>query len=121
MLWTEQMLEVITLASIFVLVSSWERCMLFHQQQALPYPMGFHIFSMLQWIFAAVALIKIFGWLYGIIALVLCMSVLHYITHFTLGIIYNLLFKNNPLPTLGLFGIMVWVTGGLAVALLFFG
>lgn len=113
------MIEIATLISIFVLVSLWEYCMFFYRQRLLPYAMGYNIFSMFQWVIIAVALIKMFGWLYGIIGLVLCAAVLQYITHFTLGMIYNLLFKNNPLPALALFSIMVWVTGGLTVVLLF--
>jgi hypothetical protein len=80
--------------------------------------MGYNIFSMIQWVIIAVALIKIFGWLYGIIGLVLCIIALQYVTHFTLGIVYNHVFQNNPIPALALFGIMVWVTGGLTVVLL---
>jgi len=113
------MLEIATLISIVVLVSLWEYCMFFYRQGALPYAMGYNIFSLIQWVIIAVALIKIFGWLVGIIAFVLCMVALQYVTHFTLGIIYNVLFKNNPLPALALFSIMVWVTGGLTVGLFF--
>ncbi len=111
------MIEIATLVSIFVLVSLWEYCMFFYKQKTLPYAMGYNIFSFIQWGIIAIALIKIFGWLVGIIAFVLCMVVLQYITHFTLGFIYNLLFKNNPLPALALFSIMVWVTGALTAAL----
>ncbi|MCI0558631.1 MAG: hypothetical protein MN733_09060 [Nitrososphaera sp.] len=114
------MLEIATLISIFVLVSLWEYCMFFYNQQALPYAMGYNIFSMIQWLIVAVALIKMFGWLYGMIGLALCVFVLQYVTHFTLGLIYNFLFKDNPLPALALFSIMVWVTGGLTVALVLF-
>lgn len=113
------MIEIATLISIFVMVSLWEYCMFFYKQRALPYAMGYNIFSLLQWVIVAIALIKIFGWLYGIIAFALCMFVLQYVTHFTLGIIYNSLFKNNPLPALAVFSIMVWITGGLTVVLLF--
>lgn len=112
------MIEIATLISIFVLVSLWEYCMFFYRQRLLPYTMGYNTFSVIQWVIIAVALIKMFGWLYGIVGLVLCAVVLQYVTHFTLGIIYNLLFKNNPLPALALFSIMVWVTGGLTVVLL---
>ncbi len=93
--------------------------MFFYRQRLLPYAMGYNIFSMIQWVIVTIALVKLFGWLYGIIAFILCMVGLQYITHFTLGIIYNFLFKNNPLPALALFSIMVWVTGGLTVALFF--
>lgn len=92
--------------------------MFFRKQRLLPYAMGYNIFSMIQWVIIAVALIKIFGWLYGIIGLVLCIIALQYVTHFTLGIVYNHVFQNNPIPALALFGIMVWVTGGLTVVLL---
>jgi len=112
------MIEIATLASIFIVVSLWEYCMFFYKQRSLPYAMGYNIFSFIQWVIIVVALIKIFGWLIGIIAFVLCMVGLQYITHFTLGVVYNVLFKNSPLPALALFSIMVWVTGGLTVALL---
>jgi hypothetical protein len=112
------MIEIATLASIFIVVSLWEYCMFFYKQGLLPYAMGYNIFSFIQWVIILLALIKIFGWLFGIIAFVLCMVALQYITHFTLGVVYNFLFKNNPLPALALFSIMVWVTGGLTAILL---
>lgn len=112
------MIEIATLIPIFVMVSFWEYCMFFYEQRALPYTGGYNIFSLIQWVIVAVALIKI-GWLYGIIAFALCMFVLQYVTHFTLGIIYNLLFKTNPVDALCGFSIMVYITGGLTVVLLF--
>ncbi len=111
------MIEIITLISIFILVSLWEYCMFFKKQGMLPYATGYSIFSMIQWAIITAALIKIFGWLFGIIGLVLCMAVLQYITHFSMGLIYNFLFKNNPKPALALFGVMVWLSGGFTVAL----
>ncbi len=115
----KKMIEIITLITIFILISLWEYCMFFYKRRALPYAVGYNIFSMIQWIIIAVALIKIFGWLFGIIGLVLCVFVLQYVTHFTLGIAYNFFFKSNPLPALALFGVMVWLTGGLTIALFF--
>ena len=111
------MIEFATLVSIFILVSLWEYCMFFYKRRTLPYAMGFNIFSIMQWIVVAVALIKIFGWLIGIIAFILCITILQYLTHFSLGIIYNFLFKNDPRPVLAMFSIMVWITGGLTIAL----
>ena len=91
--------------------------MYFYKQGASPYAMGYNLFSLFQWVIIAVALIKVFGWLVGIIALILCMIVLQYVTHFTLGLIYNYFFKKNPLPALALFSIMFWVTTGLTITL----
>ncbi len=111
------MIKSIVILSGFILVSLWEYCMFFYRRRALPYAMGYSIFSIFQWVIIAFALIRIFGWLYGVVGILISMFLLQYVTHFTLGFIYNFLFKNNPLPALALFGIMVWVTGGLTVIL----
>lgn len=113
------MMQIAILVSIFVLVSLWEYCMFFYEQRQLPYAMGYNIFSMFQWVIIAAALIKLYGWLWGIIGLGICMALLSHITHFTLGIVYYFLFKDNPLPALALFSIMVWVTGILTIIFYF--
>ena len=112
------MIEIATLVAIFVLVSLWEYCMFFYRQGLLPNATGYSMFSVIQWVIITIALIKMFGWLYGTVGLILCMVLLQYVTHFTLGIIYNSVFNKDPRPALALFAIMVWVTGGLTVVLL---
>jgi len=103
------------LTSLFVTVSLWEYCMFFRRFNALPYRHGFDIFSVFQWVICAVALVHIFGWLYGIIGTVVAVTVLQYVTHFTLGLIYNMLFGKNPLPPLAGFSLMVWISAILTV------
>lgn len=103
------------LISIFVTVSLWEYCMFFRRYNALPYRHAFDTFSVFQWIICAVALVHIFGWIYGIIAMAIAVTLLQYVTHFTLGIIYNAIFGKNPLPPLTGFSVMVWISGILTV------
>jgi len=114
-------LQSATLVSIFVLVGLWEYCMFFYRQGKLPYSSGFNTFSMFQWIIIGAALIKMFGWLFGLIGLGLCAFVLQYVTHFTLGLVFNVVFKGTSLPALAFFASMVWITAALTVALLIFG
>jgi len=104
------------LISLFVMISLWEYCMFFRRLNALPYRHGFDIFSLFQWTICAVALVHIWGWLYGIIATIVAVTVVQYVTHFTIGLIYNALFGKNPLPALAGFAIMVWISGILTVA-----
>jgi len=97
------MLKSITLLSMFILVSLWEYCMYFYRNKLLPYAMGFNILSLIQWIIILCGVIKIFGFVVGLVAFGCCFFILQYVTHFTLGIIYNFIFKNNPLPALAFF------------------
>ena len=106
----------LVIISLFVMISLWERCMFFRGFNMLPYRHGFDIFSLFQWIICIVALVHILGWLFGIIATVIAMTVLQYITHFTLGLIYNAMFGDDPLPMLAGFSTMVWVSGILTIA-----
>ena len=105
----------IIIASLFIMISLWERCMFFRRLNILPYKFGFDIFSVFQWIICVVALVHIFGWLYGVITTIIVVTVLQYITHFTLGIIYNAVFGKNPLPTLAGFTVIVCISGILTV------
>ena len=105
----------VVITSLFVMISLWEYCMFFRRFNTLPYRFGFDAFSVFQWIICVVALVHIFGWLYGVIATIIAVTVLQYVTHFTLGIIYNALFGKNPLPALAGFAVMVWISGILTV------
>lgn len=103
------------LAAMFVMISLWEYCSYFYNQKRLPYAYGFLFYTSLQWIIVAVNLIRFFGWLYGVIGLLAAMFILQYVTHFTLGLLYNLVFGENPLWPIALFGSCVWICGILTV------
>lgn len=97
------MLQRITIISIFVLVSLWEYCMYFYRLGALPYAFGYNAFSAFQWIIIGVALVKMFGWIFGLLGLGICIFVLQYVTHFTLGLFTTLCLKRiraQPWPCL---------------------
>jgi hypothetical protein len=113
-------MQVAALISILVYVSLWEYMMIMYRlHPSLPYRGGYTIFAVLQWPVIATALIHIFGWAWGIAALVFSMTVLQYFTHFSLGLIYNRLFK-NPLIPLALFCVMFWVNIACTILLVIF-
>lgn len=91
----------------FVSVSLWEVVIFQRKTTDYPYAQGFAIFSIIQWIAIAIGMISIFGILYGIIILVICMTVLQYICHFTLGLIWNMTIKINYLFPTAIFSINV--------------
>lgn len=103
------------LISIYVMVSLWEYCMFFYNQGILPNPVGFNGISIIQWIIAGIGLIHLFGWIYGILGLIFAITLLQYITHFTLGLVYNFLFGNNTRVPLALFALSILATGILTV------
>jgi hypothetical protein len=72
-----------------VSVSLWD--VIQHQTKttSYPYKMGYDIFSLFQWVIILVGGILIFGFLLGFVYLLVCMMLLHYITHFTLGFIWH--------------------------------
>jgi hypothetical protein len=113
-------LEIIFFVATFVSVSLWEFVMFQRNHTEYPYVQGFAIFSIIQWIAIAIGMVSIFGILYGIILLVLCMTVLQYICHFTLGLIWNLASKNSYLLPTAIFAINVWVLLALGVVQIFF-
>jgi hypothetical protein len=102
-------MEIVALLSIFIYVSLWEYMMIMYKMNPrLPYRDGYNLFSAIQWVVIAVALVHLFGWLYGLLALIVVIMFLQYVTHFTLGYLYSLIFK-NPLIPLAMYGVMFWV------------
>ena len=111
-------MQIAALISILVYVSLWEYMMIMYRlHPLLPYRMGYTAFAVLQWPVIATALIYMLGWGWGIAALIFTMTMLQYFTHFSLGLIYNLLFKTPMIP-LAMFGIMFWVNIVVTVLLL---
>lgn len=108
-------LEIVFFIMTFVGVSLWEFVWFQRNHTAYPYVQGFAIFSIIQWIAIGVGMVSIFGVLYGIIVLVLCMAVLQYVCHFTLGLIWNELAKVNYLFPTAIFAINVWLLLGLGI------
>lgn len=102
-------LEILSFVSIFIYVSLWEYMLIMYKiNPMIPYNSGYNLFSVLQWPIIGAALVHIYGWIYGMIAFAVVMMFLQYITHFTLGWLYSIIFK-NPLIPLALFVIMFWI------------
>lgn len=110
-------LEIAILVAIFVVVSLWEYCHYYYKQGKLPYREGYNIFSLIQWVVIGFALTKIYGITLGLVILVVVAMFLQYVTHFTLGLLYNATFHDDPVPPLAFFVVMVWATAGLTAAL----
>jgi hypothetical protein len=109
------------LISIFVTVSLWEYCMFFHRQGLLPYAQGYNAFSLIHWLACIVGLIHAFGWLWGVLAFLFVVTLLQYVTHFTLGVLWGVLFKKETAIPLAAFAVMVWTTVLLSGAHLIWG
>jgi hypothetical protein len=106
-------------AMTFFSVSLWEVVMFQRNHTNYPYRQGFAIFSIIQWIAIAVGMVAILGFLYGIVVLVICMTVLQYVTHFSLGLLWNFISKKHYLFPTAIFAINVWALLVLGIAQLF--
>ena len=109
------MLEISFFIATYVSVSLWEVVTYQKNTTDYPYAQGFAIFSLIQWLAIGIGMVALFGWVYGIIALVICLSVLQYLCHFTLGILISQLIGINYLIPTVLFSINVWVLLALGV------
>mgnify|MGYP003114595179 FL=1 len=110
-------MEIISLTSIFIYVSFWEYMLIMYKLNPdTPYQGAFGTFAAIQWFIIGVALVHMYGWLYGLISLAATAMFLQYITHFTLGLAYSKIFS-NPVVPLAFFVIMFWVNTGVTVAL----
>ena len=90
-------------------VSLWAYCNIFYQRHLLRYQQGYLIFSVIQWIIIFISLVWIWGWLIGIIfLLVLVLGGAVLITNYTTNQIYRLL-KITPDIALAFFGIFIWL------------
>ena len=112
-------IEIIFFIITFLSVSLWEFILFQRNNTAYPYAQAFAVFSIIQWIAIGIGMVSIFGALYGIIILILCMVVLQYICHFTLGLILNLIAKINYLLPTAIFAINVWILLALGIAQIF--
>ena len=113
-------LEIAFFALTFFSVSLWEFIMYQRNHTAYPYAQGFAIFSVIQWIAIGIGMVSIFGFLYGIIALIVCMTVLQYICHFTLGLLWNSCVKIKYLLPTAVFSVTVWVLLILGITQVFY-
>jgi hypothetical protein len=95
--------------------------MFFRRQGRLPYVHGYAAFSLILWLACAVGLVHSFGWIWGIAGLVFTITILQYVTHFTLGIIWNFAIRERCEIALAGFSVMVWVTVGLGIAQVIWG
>ena len=92
-------------------VSFWAYCNIFYQRNLLRYQHGYLIFSVIQWILIFIGSAWLWGWLIGVISLlVLVLGGAVLITNHTTNQIYRLL-KMTPDIVLALFGVFVWLLG----------
>jgi len=103
------------LVLVFFCVSLWEYIMFQRNTTPYPYRQGFAIFSILQWIGIFLGMIGIFGFAWGIVIAVACMTVLQYLCHFTVGLLWNKVAQSNYLLPTGLFAVTVWVVLGFGI------
>ncbi len=116
---TISIMGIVVLVSVFIYISFWQYIMNFKlRNYIIPYEAGWNIFSVFGWVIILIAMIKIFGILYGILAFLFCCFVLQYITLFTTMFIYHLFFKENLIPPLVCFVTMWWITLSLTITLL---
>ena len=110
--------EIAAIVTIYVMVGCWEYVQSF-QLRGLPirYEHGFAIFALIGWVLSAAILIQIFGFLYGLIAILLALFLLPYITHFTLGALLNKLTPYSADAPLAVFSVLVWILFALNIAL----
>jgi hypothetical protein len=113
-------LEIAFFVATYVSVSLWEVVMFQRNTTAYPYAQGFAIFSLIQWIGIGIGMVAIFGWLYGILILAICVTVLQYLCHFTLGLLIRRTININYLFPTALFSITVWVLLVLGILQLVF-
>ena len=95
--------------------------MFLKQQNLLPHVQGYNAFSMIQWLACIIGLIHAFGWLWGFAAFIGVFTVLQFIAHFTLGLLWSAVFKKMPAAGLAAFSIMVWITLFLSIAHVIWG
>mgnify|MGYP006125802035 CR=1 len=108
-------LQISFFITTYVSVSLWEVVTFQRNTTAYPYAQGFAVFSLIQWLAIAIGMIAIFGWVYGLIILVICITVLQYLCHFTLGPLINMTISINYLFPTALFAVTIWVLLALGV------
>ena len=82
---------------------------------AYPYREGFGIFSILQWVGVFLGMVGIFGLGWGIGNGVLCMTVLQYACHFTIGPLWHKLARAHYLGPTAIFAVTVWFVLGFGI------
>jgi hypothetical protein len=113
-------LEITFFVFVFFGASLWKAVWVQRQTTAYPYVQGFAIFSMIQWIGVGLGMVSILGWVYGIIATILTMTVLGSVAGLTLGFVWLKIAEKSYLFPTALFSINVWVIVGIGIALIVF-
>lgn len=103
----------------FFSVSLWEYIIFQRNYTNYPYKEGFAIFSLIQWIAIGIGMVANLGILYGIVALIICMTILQYVCHFSLGIFWDFLARKHYLFPTAIFAVNVWVLLLLAIVQFF--
>ena len=114
-------LEIIFFLSTFISVSLWEYVTVQTKTSDYPYYQGFVIFTLIQWIGIGIGMVSIFGYMYGLLILFVCMFFLQYLCHFTVGVLWNMLANNIDylFPTM-IFAINVWILLVLGILQIYF-
>ena len=113
-------MDVAILVTMFLMVSFWAYCNLFYAENALPHRQGYLIFANFQWLIVGINLVRMFGWVIGLVALVILIAFgAILITNFTTNQIYRFVFKMDPMLPLVFFSTSVWVNAALtAIAII---
>jgi hypothetical protein len=113
-------LESIFFVFVFLGVSLWKAVYVQTQTTVHPYVFGFGILSQIQWIGVSFGMITIFGWIFGLVATFITMTLLSSVAGLTLGFLWLKIAKKNYFLPSGLFSINVWVIVGIGLALIIF-
>jgi len=102
-------MDVIIIVIATLTISFWAYSNVWYQKGLLRYPHGYLIFSVIQWILVLINLIWIWGWIIGLITLlVLMLGGAVFVTNYTTNQIYRLL-KMSPDIGLVLFSVFIWL------------
>lgn len=114
-------MDIAILVTMFLMVSFWAYCNLFYEKNALPYRWGYLMFANMQWLIVGINLVRMFGWVVGLVALFIIIAFgAILITNFTTNQIYLFVFKQSPWLPLVFFSTSVWINAALtAIAIIF--
>lgn len=107
--------QIAYLALVFFSISLWEYIMFQRNTTHYPYREGFAIFSILQWIGVFLGMVGIFGVFWGIGVSVVCLTLLQYVCHFSLGLLWSKIAQSHYLLPTALFAVTVWAVLGFGI------
>ena len=103
------LIEKIYFFEIYVSVSLWEYVSFQKKTGIIQYNIEYGYYSLIQWLAIGIGLIFIFGVAKGFLAFGLCLVLLQYLSHFTLGLILDWISKYNKTLPSSIFGFNLWI------------